>query len=199
MTNPPPPAAPRRRHRIWPWIVAALLTPVVFAGWFAWSLFHLNSEARLLRDELAAATGGGWHARVQLHASPVLLLAVRAVVSHVDDVPADARQALAAVRSVCVGVYERTEDPGLRNGPAPWADIDAKMARRGWTRVVEVIDDREQVLIYLPADRTQAHPSRICLAVHDGRELVVVAGAFRPDALAELVGRELNTRLPRRL
>ena len=199
MNNPPLLAVPPRRHRIWPWIVAILLTPVVFAGWFAWSLFHLNSEARLLRDELAAATGGGWHTKVQIHASPVLLLAVRAVVSHVDDVPADARQALAAVRSACVGVYERTEDPGLRSGPAPWAEIDARMARRGWTRVVEVIDAREQVLIYLPADRTQARPSRICLAVHDGRQLVVVAGTFRPDALAGLIGRELDSRLPRRL
>ena len=198
MDTPPLSAAPPRRRRRWPWILAILLTPVVGAGWFAWSLFHLNAEARLLRDELAAATGGGWHAKVQLHASPVLLLAARAVVSRVDQVPPEARQALAAVRSACVGVYERTGDPEPHNGAAAWAEIDAKMARRGWARVVEVIDAREQVLVYLPAGRTSARPSHICLAVHDGRELVIVAGTFDPDAVTELVDRELQARRPRR-
>ncbi len=188
--NSTPVPAPRRRQ-IWPWIVGLFLAPVVAVGALVASVIHLNSDAARLRDRILAASGGGWHARVQLNVSPIIVGAVRSGLSFVHDLPDEARQALRAVRSASVGVYEQDAGAATARPGDFWRAADENMLRHGWTRVVGVVDGRDTVLIYLPDGSAQAKPSRICLAVCNDRHLVVVSASIRPDALVNLAQSEM--------
>lgn len=186
--------APPKRHRVWPWILGIVLTPFVVLGITIAGAIRLNGDAAALRQQVMAATGSRWHAKVQLSANPVVVSLARTVISFIHDVPPEAREALRAVRSACVGVYERNETTGAGRRDELIAETDKAMAHRGWVRVVGVVDDKDTVLIYLPDGRESAEPSRVCLAVCSGRELVVVAAGFDADTLARLVTREIGAR-----
>ena len=69
---------------------------------------------------------------------------------------------------------------------------DTTMARRGWKRFVEVGESGQTVLIYLPMAEEQASPSRVCLAVCDRGELVIVAADLDAEPLAEFARREIG-------
>jgi hypothetical protein len=193
------PHPPQPRRQIWPWVVGIILTPFVVAGLAVVSVLRLNADAAHLRDELMSATGGGWHAKVQLTLDRPLLAAARTGIACLHDVPDEARQALRAVRSASVGVYERKDGRSRQPREPLWAAADRVMSRRGWTRVVGVSDTNDTVLIYVPTGRADAKPARVCLAVYNGHELVIVAGGFEADALADLVARETGGRLPFKL
>ncbi len=183
---------PPKRHRVWPWILGIVLTPFVVLGIMIASAIRLNGDAAALREQIMAATGDHWHAKIQLSINPAVVCLARTVISFIPDVPPEAREALRAVRSACVGVYERNETTGEGRRDQLIAETDKAMAHRGWVRVVGVVDDKDTVLIYLPDGRGSAKPSRVCLAVCSGRELVVVAAGFDADTLARLVTREIG-------
>jgi hypothetical protein len=195
-----PRTASRPRHRIWPWILGLILTPFVTLGVLIAGVIHLNSDAAALRRQVMAATGNDWHTKVQFSVGPVLLGAARAGVSFIHDAPPEVREVLRAVRSASVGVYARSGamDGGGRRDEL-FAAADRMMARRGWMRIVGVADSGEIVLIYLPTKGEDLQPSRACLAVCNGRELVVVAADFEATALAGLVAGEMKGRLPFKL
>ncbi|HUG12812.1 MAG TPA: hypothetical protein VMM36_17480 [Opitutaceae bacterium] len=179
------------RHRVWPWILAILgticLLPVVIVA----THIGLSSEARVLRDELKTATGSTWSTRVQLSSGPLLIPAARAVVSFCN-VDEDARSALAAVRSASVGVYEIDEagdSPGLGAG---LASLDARLGRNGWERLITVIDNKENVVVYTKAGGNWDSKVRVCIGVVTGRELVVVSATVRPEALMPLIDKHLQ-------
>ena len=195
-----PATASRPRHRIWPWILGLILTPFVMLGVLIAGAIHLNSDAAALRRQVMAATGNNWHTKVQFSVGPVLLGAARTGVSFIHDVPPEVREVLRAVRSARVGVYARrgAMDGGGRRAEL-FAATDRMMARRGWTRIVGVADTGDIVLIYLPTQSEDLQPSRVCLAVCNDRELVVVAAGFEANALAGLIAREMDGRLPVKL
>ncbi len=197
MNAAPQPSRPRRQ--IWPWVVGIILTPFVVVGLAVGSALRLNADAARLRNEIMSATGGGWQAKVQLTVDRPLLAAARVGLAFIHDVPDEAKQALRAVRFASVGVYERADGSRYQPRESLWTAVDRVMSRRGWARVVGVADTDETVLIYLPAGTADAKPSRLCLAVCHGHELVIVAGGFEADALADLVARETGGRLPLKL
>jgi len=195
-----PATASRPRHRIWPWILGLILTPFVMLGVLIAGAIHLNSDAAALRRQVMAATGNNWHTKVQFSVGPVLLGAARTGVAFIHAVPPEVREVLRAVRSASVGVYARrgAMDGGGRRAEL-FAATDRMMARRGWTRIVGVADTGDIVLIYLPTQSEDLQPSRVCLAVCNDRELVVVAAGFEANALAGLIAREMDGRLPVKL
>lgn len=194
------PTSSRPRHRIWPWVLGLILMPFVALGMLIADVMHLDSDAAALRRQVMSSTGNDWHTKVQFSAGPVLLGAVRTGVSFIRDLPPEAREALQAVRSASVGVYERS---GARDGAGRRAELfasaDRMMARRGWTRIVGVADTGDTVLIYLPTRDNDLQPSRVCLAVCNSRELVVVVAGIEAKALAGLITREMDGRLPVKL
>lgn len=187
-----PAATSKRRHRLWPWILGVALTPPVVLGLMIWSAFHLNREATALRQQVMLATGADWNTKVQFSAGPLLLSAVRAGVGCLHDVPPEARAALGAVRSASVGVYERRHPGAPVSRNHLLAAADQSMARRGWIRIVGVVDAGETVAIYLPAGGEDAAPSGVCLAVCSGGELVIVAARIEPEELAALAVQALG-------
>ena len=195
-----PTTVSRLRHRIWPWVLGLILTPFVALGVLIADVIHLDSDAAALRRQVMSATGNDWHTKVQFSVGPVLLGAVRTGVSFIHDLPPEAREALQAVRSASVGVYERSgEGDGGGRHAELFVAVDQMMTRRGWTRIVGVADTGDIVLIYLPTQNNDVEPSRVCLAVCNSRELVVVAAGIEAKALAGLITREMDGRLPVKL
>jgi len=194
-----PTSSPKPRHSIWPWVLGLALAPFVVLGGTIWSATHLSRDAGILRREVMAASGGGWHVKIQLTADRTALAAVRGGFSLIKEAPPEAREALAAVRSASVGVYERgTPEVSSVQGEV-LAEADKAMARQGWKRLVGVVESGKAVLIYLPADADMAAPSRVCLAVCDRCELVVVSAEVDADKLAQFALRQIDHRKTVRL
>ena len=96
------------------------------------------------------------------------------------------------MRSGSVGVYQRVRTGTTTPAVSFIAATDQAMARRGWARTVGVVDGGQTVLIYLSESRGSAQPSRICVAVCDGEQLVIVAAGFDPDRLGRLINHQLG-------
>ena len=184
--NPPSASS---RHRIWPWLLGLALTPFVAFAVLAARVVRLNADASALRSEITHASGARWRTTVQFSVPRAGVSAARAITSLINDVPPEAREALGAVRSASVGVYECT--PGQASSGLPVAAIDAVMVGRGWSRLAGVVDGCDTVLVYLSPARGSAVPSSACVAVRSGTQLVVVAADFNADALARLASRQL--------
>jgi hypothetical protein len=179
------------RHRIWPWILAILFAICMLPVLLVATHIGLTSEAKVLRDELKTATGSTWSTRVQFSSGPFLMPVARAVVSlcNVDD---DARYAIAAVRSASVGVYE-IDRAGVADGLAPaLTSLDKRMERRGWERLVTVIDGGENVVIYAKVGDRLSDVMRVCVGVVTGKELVVVSATLRPDELMPILEKHIQ-------
>jgi len=184
-TSIPSPAAPRRRS-IWWWIFGGAAACFAIAVISVLNAVTLNRDAAVLRNEVLGALKGRTSMRIQVSAGPGILMGVRAVLHCIDRVPKEAHAALAAVRSASVGVYRLQENATLPERVRMFASADKAMSHRGWTRIVGVNDGRDTVLIYTPKKPGWTSTQRVCLAVCDGDEVVIVAGAVDPDALADL-------------
>ena len=112
---------------------------------------------------------------------------------------ADARLALSAVKHASVGVYERASDRADWSSERLFVDTDRAMQRRGWTRLVGVADHKENVLVYTRDNAGEDDPLDLCIAVVNGRELVVVSTSVDPDALGDLVERHAGEGWKRQL
>jgi len=184
-----PPSFTRHRSVGW-WIalgLGLLLTPLVLLGVGAISMLTLDRDAALLRREVMAATEAKWHTKVQLDLGWVTLGAVRTGLRFIHhEHIAEARMALQAVRRASVGVYERDSQGKDVSREVLLAHTDQTMGKRGWTRLVGVINKDESVLIYVSGERDSDSRLDLCLAIVNGKELVVVSTNVDADALVEL-------------
>lgn len=199
MTTAIPPVIRRRR---WPWVLAAvLLAPFLIAGVAAASYLTLSRDAAILRREVMAATQADWQTKIQLSAGRLTFWALRTGLAFVPDGKVhEAREALRAVRSVSVGVYRSTATAQDWSRDQLFNETDRKMRERGWSRLVGVADRRDNVLVYVPAKATEIRD--VCLAVLNGRELIIVSATLNSEALANLVKQHLpreRRKLPRSL
>jgi hypothetical protein len=167
------------------------LAPVVLLALVAASYLTLDRDAAVLRRQVMAASATDWRTKVQLHVGSLSLAAIRSglVFVHNKDI-AEAKLALAAVRQVSVGVYERAAGPRTWSREQLFAATDKTMQHRGWTRLVGVADNTDTVLIYVNQDLTVDEPVKLCLAVVSAQELVVVSTQIDATQLAELVEKQ---------
>lgn len=189
---PQPPAAPSRR--IWPWVLGLCLAPFVILGVAVASYVTLDRDASVLRRQVMKATNADWQTKVQCSVGRITIGAVRSGLFFVRKPEVDdARLALAAVKHASVGVYQ------LRHRGADWSreqlfgETDRAMKKRGWTRLVGVSerDGAEAVLVYASEDIDDDEPIDICIAVVNGRELVIASTTVDPTTLGELVQRHM--------
>ncbi len=190
----PAPSAPAPRRQVWRWVllgVGICLTPFLVLGAVALSYLTLDSDVRVLRQHVMAATDANWHTKVQMSIGRTTLGAIGQGLRFVHDKDvADARLALRAVRHASVGVYERSSA-----GAANWSqeqlfvETDRAMQKRGWVRLVGVSDNKETVLVYIQKDLDEDAPIDICVAVVNSKEMVVASTTVDPEVLGELVAR----------
>ena len=195
------PQSSRSRRRIWPWLLAVCLAPVVILGAVAVSFLTLDRDATLLRKQVMAATHAGWQTKVQLSVGRFTLGAVRTGLSFVKNRDiADARLALQALQHASVGVYQRKSAEGESGSREKlFTDTDEAMGRRGWSRLVGVIDKKDTVLVYVPSGQEAAAQVDLCVAVVNDHELVIVSATVNADELAALVRQQAGDDLKRGL
>jgi len=190
--NPAPQSSSPRRH-VWRWVllgVGICLTPFVLLAMVAASYLTLDRDVAVLRRHVMDATDAGWSTKVQMSVGRFTLGAIGQglrFVQHKDI--ADARLALSAVKHASVGVYERGSGGAHWSREQLFTETDAAMQKRGWTRMVGVVDKKDTVLVYIPTDMNEDGPVEICLAVVSGKELVVASTTLDPEALSALVAK----------
>jgi hypothetical protein len=169
------------------------LAPFVILAVVAASFLTLDSDAAALRKHVMAATDAGWNTKVQMSVGGLTIDAIRTGLCFVHDKNiVDARQALAAIRHASVGVYERTSGGTDWSREQLFTDTDKAMQKRGWTRLVGVADKKDTVLIYMPKDFDPDGPIELCMAVVNGKELVVASTSVNAAMLAELLAKHVK-------
>ena len=91
-----------------------------------------------------------------------------------------------AVRSAEVGVYKLRSGHQQLNLAAMLSAADKTMAGRGWDRVVGVMDRRELVAVYVPAQVRSTRNVKVCLVTVNGEELVVASARSNLEPLMAL-------------
>lgn len=184
-----PSSAPRRR--IWPWVLAICLAPWALIAVVVASYLTLDSDVAVLRRQVMRATNADWNTKVQCSVGRITIGAIRAGLVFVPQPEvADARLALSSVKSVSVGVYERQSAGADWSREQLFLDTDNVMRARGWTRLVGVAEHKgEAVLVYVPEDLDDDDQIELCVAVVNGKELVVASTTIEPEALSELVAK----------
>lgn len=181
--------APRRGRRLWKILGAAALLWVVAVTMMAVEIFTLTPGANALRNEMLAALKFPARAQIQLGAGPGTLAAARTALRFIHEAPAEAREALVAVRSGSVGVYRLDTAGATVTSEKLFAAADHALGRRGWTRAVAVNNADATVVIYVPSSDSNTTTQHVCLAVCEGEQLVIVEGTLDGDQLAKFAMR----------
>lgn len=196
--NPAPPAlTPLPRSARWPWV---LLVLTVLCGLLVYGLtgyFRLSRDAAILRDTLRQGAGAAYAKKIELNVGRLTCLVARGVVGCFP-MPPEARQALRVVRGAEVGVYELSRHESPRPNGNVLATADAAMKRRGWERVVGVVDRHDLVAVYVPTDLTSPQQARACVMVWSGRQMVVVSARGDLQPLLDLASHQLRAHFPLR-
>lgn len=175
--------SPTPRRRLCRGLILGAVAFLLLAAGGAYQLLTLSGGASALRRELMQEAGNSI-TQVQLSLDGPVLSLLRFGLSFAD-LPADARDALKAVRRVSVGVYS-TKDPAPR--AALFERADAAMARRGYTRLVGVVDGADTVLVYAPADAGEDE-IEVCVAVCEPSQIVIASARVDAAPLATLAQR----------
>ena len=186
-TTPGAPPLRARPRRIWQWLLAGTAVGLGAASLAAYNLVTLSRDSTTLRHALISRLPGSARTQVQITVGPILLTVVRMVVSVIPDVPPEAQTALRAVRGASVGVYKLNGERSSHERIEMFSAADDVMRDRGWTRVVGVNDRESLILVYLPSGDRSGSTERVCIAVCNDENLIVVSGSVRVDQLMELV------------
>jgi hypothetical protein len=186
MTTNPTIVPPRRGWRLLHWFFIALAAMVVVVAAEVGSIFLLSAEASDLRRGFADSTDLAMETKVQLSIGPGLLGLGRLVTSFIDEVPPEAREAMKAVRRTSVGVYELDRLPSETERINFWRLATEKLTQSGWRQVVSVQEGAQSVMVFMPATESSGDEIEICLAVCEGRNLVIVSAMTATEPLLKL-------------
>jgi len=182
----------RPRRQLWRGIAIGAVLTLLVAVVAVVNVITLSRDAAALRRAVVRAGDLDLSTKVQVSTGPVLLGLARGVTGLIDQVPPEAHQALASIRKASVGVYDLERDATDSDRSRILAEADASLRGRGWTRLVAVRNPESTVVVYT----TDANPSgsslRVCLAVCHQQQLVIASATVRPEALMDLVERQLK-------
>jgi hypothetical protein len=166
----------------------AVFLPLALIVYSVASFFWLGRDARALRNVLLQETPASpdtWKKTVEFNIGQMSCFAVRTGLSFL---PLDRRAAaaLGALESAEAGVY-RIKHGGLDGGSANFLSrADTAMAKRGWEPLVKVANREESVMVYVPQGAKGSSSVRVCLAVLQRNQLVIVSARANPQPLLEL-------------
>jgi hypothetical protein len=155
------------------------------------SMLILPSDARALRDEVIRAEGLSTHTKFQISLGACTLGATRLIVSQIDKVDPQAREALKALDHVAVGIY--SVDAAKPVG-SDFSGLDARMESRGWKRFLCVREQAKTVIGYMPADPGDS-TLPLCMAIHDGDQLIIVSVKADQQPLVDLARKHVPEKL----
>ena len=153
-----------------------------------WTMLHANNEVAVLRDSVLTSTAARGEKQIELSVGPLILGMARTGLNFVDLDP-EVRSALGAVRGTSVGVYRLDRSDWDRSAIGR---VDEAMTRRGWERVLGVLDANNCVLAYLPAKIPSPRDLRLSVLVLEGEQLVVTSVRANPEPVIEFLLREAD-------
>jgi hypothetical protein len=199
----PTPQTPAPRRHVWRWVLLGAglcLTPFVLLAVAVIGYVTLDRDASVLRDHVMDGTDAGWSTKVQMSVGRMTLGTIGQglrLVDHKD--MADARMALRSVKHASVGVYERRSGGNEWSREQLFVEADRAMQKRGWTRMVGVAEKKETVLVYVQEDLDEDEPFEICVAVVNGKEMVVCSTTIDAEALGDLIAKHTGNDVKRHL
>jgi|GEM_PF-1742260 len=168
----------RRRFRVihWLFIAVAAMGAVVTAE--VGSLFFWSEEASDLRASFVESTDLKLQTNVQFSVGPGLLSLGQFATRFIDDIPAEAREALSAVRRTSVGVYEWDRVPSESERLKLIQAADARLNSEEWSRIVRVQAGEQIVMVFMPWDERSTREIEIWIIGCEGRDLVIVSATI---------------------
>ena len=165
--------------------VLALAAPIVLA----FAVLHVSGDTRALRNAVIQGDGATWKKQVEVNVGSLPLWVARCVLPFTP-APPEARQALSAVRSVEVSLHElRDAEPDRAR---IMRDADKKMRKRGWDRVVGVLDEKTAVAVYALSESGRGGNVKVSVLVLDGKQMVAVSGRADLEPIFELALNKAN-------
>jgi len=147
--------------------------------------FKVSSDVGALRDSVMKSAAAQWDEKIEIGVGPITLYLARAGLAFVDLDP-EARTALHAVRGAEVGVYKMREGHEQLKRAVILSAADKAMARRGWDRIVGVMNQGEFVAIYVRHDVRSTRNVRVCLLTLSGEGMVVASARSNLEPLMEM-------------
>lgn len=182
----PSPKTSLRKWLLWIFVGSLLLaiaTPVAIAV----AVFHISGDTRALRNAAIHGDGAKWKKQVEANVG-FLPLSVARMVLPFTPAPSEAHQALSAIRSVEVSVHE------LRESQPDHArilrDADEEMRKRGWDRVVAVLERDTAVAVYITPDSGPGGKVKASVLVVEGRQMIAVTGRANLEPIMDLAMNE---------
>lgn len=179
--------SPKRRFR-WRWLFLGVFAAFALLVLALVLSFLPAGEARAIRSAVASASDHKFDQKISFGVGwPVLGLG--RLIAGFTDLNEDARAAFRAVRRADVSIQELQEPIRREDRQAMLAAADRAMERRGWDRIVGVIEEDEVVGIYVPQGDVSGNDLKIAVFVLDGREMVVVSARCDLEPLLEIIER----------
>jgi hypothetical protein len=155
----------------------AVAAPVAIA----FAVLHISGDTRALRNVVIHGDDARWRKQIELNLGSLPFTAARLAMPFIDVNP-EVKLAVSAVRGLELSVHElKSSEPDRAR---ILAESDAKMTKRGWDRVVAVLDGHTAVAVYTQTDGGAA--LNISALILDGRQMVAVTGQGNLQPLYEL-------------
>ena len=152
------------------------------------TFLRLDSDERALRNGLLSAAAGGWERKIEINLGAFTVGLARAGLLLAPLEP-QAQEALNCLRAGEVGIYQLEEPKGRMNRAAMLGAADRVMKRRGWERLVGVLEADDLVAVYLPRKVPESNELRICVVVMDKDQLIVASARADVEALQALIAK----------
>jgi hypothetical protein len=175
-----PPPVIRPIHFV---LLLLLSLPVLFAIGVA-SFFHLSSGSQALRAAVMESVPGQWHKRFAVNVGFFTLGVARFGTSFFH-LPPEPRAALQALHRGEVGVYQLEKPASHPDYALILKSADQSMRRRGWQRIVGVVQGSQFVAVYAPSN-PHVKDLSCCVAVMDDQNLVIVSARGNISPLLQL-------------
>jgi len=183
----------------WLWVLLAvfILLPVALAFGIA-SYFRVSSDTRALRSGLIKASGAEWRQQFAFNLGGLTCGAVRSGLSFVN-LKKEARAAVQTVRGVEVSILRLASGAELPDRATMLNAADSAMSKRGWDRVVGVVDGDDMVAVYVSNKTTSWERLECCVVVFDGDQMIVASARANLQPLLDCVLNEHALRAKIRL
>lgn len=175
--------------------IALLFLPLLVV--FGSGCFRVSRDTAVLRDAVIENSSGSWDEKIEFGVGRLTFAAAQFGSRYVD-LPDEARVVLGAASAGEVGVYEchgaRTADDRAKM----LTEADEKLAKRGWDRLVGVMQDDQLVAVYVPSDVKSLRSMKVCVLVLNGSQLVCASARASIEPLLGLALEKAELQLPPR-
>ena len=149
--------------------------------------FRVGKDASTLRRSVAQALSTDLDPKFEFSVGGLTLGLVRGGLALAEvDMPPEARAGLGAFHAAEVGVYTLHRGEDAMNPAQVLSTTDEAMRRRGWDRMVGVVDHDNLVAVYVPAKIGKGTTLRACVLVIGGRDVVVASAQGDPAQVVAL-------------